>query len=210
MISNSPLKLDHIAISARTLEEGAAYVRNHLGVDVPAGGQHAAMGTHNLLMALGSDIFLEVIAVNPDAAPIDRPRWFNLDNFDGPPRIGTWVLNSPDLIASFKTFPISLGSAVPITRGSLSWLMAVTNTGKMPFEGMFPTLMQWPDGPHPASQMTDLGCRLVGLTITHPKAIEIQALLDGHVDMMDIHFNQNDDFSIRAEIQTPTGVKVIS
>ena len=53
------LALDHITIVAPTLEEGAGHVHDQIGIDMPAGGRHPEMGTHNLLLRLGDDVFLE-------------------------------------------------------------------------------------------------------------------------------------------------------
>ena len=39
--------LDHVTIGCASLAQGIAYVRERLGVEVPAGGQHPRMGTHN-------------------------------------------------------------------------------------------------------------------------------------------------------------------
>ena len=52
------LVLDHLAITARTLDEGVAWVREMLGIEMPPGGAHPRMGTHNRLMALGPSDFL--------------------------------------------------------------------------------------------------------------------------------------------------------
>lgn len=60
------LILDHITVVARSLDEGVAHVCDALGIKMPSGGAHPAMGTHNRLMALGPGFFLEVIAVDPD------------------------------------------------------------------------------------------------------------------------------------------------
>ena len=61
-----------------------------------AGGKHAHMGTHNRLLSLG-DLYLEVIAPDPEAPRPAWPRWFDLDNFDGPPRLTNWICRSDDL-----------------------------------------------------------------------------------------------------------------
>ena len=37
------------------------------------------MGTHNRLLGLGTNVYLEVIAIDTEAAPPARPRWFSLD-----------------------------------------------------------------------------------------------------------------------------------
>ncbi len=82
-------KLDHLAIVAPTLEEGVAYVEKTLGVPMAAGGKHPEMGTHNRLLRLGDDIYLEVIAVDPEAPRPERPRWFGLDDSEATVRRGT-------------------------------------------------------------------------------------------------------------------------
>lgn len=49
------MKLDHITVVARCLEEGLVHIPSAFGIEMPACGTHPQMGTHNLLMALGSD-----------------------------------------------------------------------------------------------------------------------------------------------------------
>lgn len=203
-----PLILDHIAVSARSLDDGVAHVREALGIDVPPGGEHPIMGTHNHLMALGPDLFLEVIAVDPDAAPPGRARWFGLDTFRGPPQLGTWVLATDDIRLALHAMPVTLGRAVPITRGDLSWLISVPDDGSMPYEGAFPTLIEWPDGT-PASRMPDLGCRLRSLTIEHPEAAVIEAALADRLDDPRIRIRVGSVKAIRAEIETPNGLRTL-
>ena len=47
------LVLDHIAVAAETLAEGAAHVEAALGVELSDIGVHDRMGTHNRLLGLG-------------------------------------------------------------------------------------------------------------------------------------------------------------
>src|SRR5690606_1359383 len=89
-------RFDHLAISARSLAEGAAKVERLLGVGTVPGGRHALMGTHNRLLSLGPTEYLEVIAIDPDAPDPGRPRWFRLDAFAGPPRLSNWVVAVDD------------------------------------------------------------------------------------------------------------------
>jgi len=58
------------------------------------GGRHVRYGTHNTLLGLGDDLYLEVIAKDPAAAPYDGPTWFGLDDFTG--RAAPWQLDLPD------------------------------------------------------------------------------------------------------------------
>ena len=71
--------LDHLVIAAADLEEGARWIEERIGVSLDAGGRHDTFGTHNRLLSLGPDSYLEVIAVDPDAPPPGRPKWFELD-----------------------------------------------------------------------------------------------------------------------------------
>ena len=68
------LGIDHIAISAGRLQEGVEYVEAALGVPLEAGGRHLRFGTHNRLLNLG-ELYLEVIAIDPQAEAPFAPRW---------------------------------------------------------------------------------------------------------------------------------------
>jgi len=59
--------LDHMTITAPSLEMGTEYVRRILGVEPQAGGEHPRMGTHNRFLKLGRKVYLEIIAVNQSA-----------------------------------------------------------------------------------------------------------------------------------------------
>lgn len=203
------LILDHIAIAARNLDEGVAHVRGALGIEVPPGGSHPAMGTHNRRVALGSALFLEIISVDPNAAAPNRARWFGLDDFDAAPRLGTWVLATNDIEETLAQMPKMVGRAVPITRGDLSWFISVPDGGSMPMEGAFPTLIEWPNG-SPANRMADLGCSLRSLTVEHPNANDIRAALVGRWHDPTVQIQQGPTKRLLAEIETPDGVRVLS
>src|SRR6187455_2140086 len=74
------IELDHIAVIAPSLAAGVAYVHDVLGVEPVTGGKHSLMGTHNCLLRIGEDVFMEVIAIDPDAPQPAVKRWFGLDD----------------------------------------------------------------------------------------------------------------------------------
>lgn len=59
--------VDHLVVAAAGLDAGTAWLEAHLGVPLAPGGRHAAMGTHNRLLRLGPRLYLELIAIDPDA-----------------------------------------------------------------------------------------------------------------------------------------------
>ncbi|WP_114390147.1 VOC family protein [Notoacmeibacter marinus] len=204
------LELDHLAIAAPDLVSGAAYVRDRLGVDIPPGGSHPKMGTHNRLMRLGDTEFLEVIAIDPDAQPPEQPRWYALDRQgDRPPFLSTWILRTDDLDAACAALPRAIGRPMTVSRGDLTWRITVPDDGSMPFEGTFPTIMQWPDGRTPGATMAERDCRLSKLTVTHPLADRIEAALAPHFADDRVLFRTGHASGLQAEIETPEGSRVL-
>lgn len=156
-------QLDHLVIAARTLGEGIGQVSRRLGVEPVAGGRHAFMGTHNALLSLGPLCFLEVIAVDPDAPAPDCPRWFGLDDFQGPPRLVHWVART----GKIDRFCPADHRVVAMARGEFRWRFALALDGRLPLNGAVPALIQWQDGSHPCNRLPDHGLRLRRLSVAH-------------------------------------------
>ncbi|HMO72544.1 MAG TPA: VOC family protein, partial [Paracoccaceae bacterium] len=152
-------RLDHLAVTARDLDAGAAAVEALMGVAPSAGGQHAAMATHNRLWSLG-DVYLEVIAPDPAAVPPGRPRWFRLDERAGRPALTNWVAACDDLDAALARAPAGAGVATDLARGDLRWRMGVPDDGRLPFGDAFPALIEWQGAAHPRDLLPDRGLRL--------------------------------------------------
>lgn len=207
--------LDHLTVAALTREQGVAHVQRRLGVVVPAGGAHPLMATHNCLMRLGEGVFLEIIAPDPSATP-KRPRWFSLDDpamlasLERSPRLINWVVRVPDLAEALGAFDGVAGEAVRVTRGSLSWLISVPPDGSMPFDGAFPTLIEWPAGPHPASRMADLDCRIERLAIEHPDSARLGGMLDPIFSDDRVAISRGAAIRLRATIRTPHGPRELT
>lgn len=202
------LTLDHLAVSARTLDEGAAWVEMALGVPLAPGGKHPHMGTHNRLLGLG-DLYLEVIAIDPAAAKPAHPRWFDLDRFTGPPRLTNWICRTDDLDAALAAAPPGTGTATDLSRGDYRWRFAIPATGRLPFDDRFPALIQWQGDLHPARTLRDHGIRLTGLQITHPEAPALRTALQGLTDPR-IRIGRGPTPAIRATFDTPSGTRVLT
>jgi hypothetical protein len=200
------LRLDHLAVSAATLACGVAAVEAALGLPLGPGGQHPHMATHNRLLGLG-DVYLEVIAADPDAPAPAWPRWFDLDRFTGVPRLTNWIAACDDLVAALGAAPAGTGAAVDLARGDLRWRMAVPGNGCLPFDGAYPALIEW-QGPHPATRLPDVGARLHRLEVAHPEAAALRAALAGWSDPR-VVIVPGAQKALRAEIATPHGMRAL-
>ncbi|WP_255743931.1 VOC family protein [uncultured Aliiroseovarius sp.] len=169
-------QIDHLVVSSATLAEGVALIEDLLAVPMTGGGEHPLMGTHNALLSLGPETYLEVIAINPDAPAPDRARWFDLDYFTGPARLTNWALRVPDLQGALHRAPNGMGDAVALERGAYAWDMAIPIDGRLPFSGCAPGLLSW-KGAQPAPDLADHGLRLAALEITHPEADALSVAL---------------------------------
>ncbi|MEJ2157032.1 MAG: VOC family protein [Desulfobacteraceae bacterium] len=209
-------KIDHLVIGARTLSEGVNYVREHLGVEMPYGGVHTKMGTHNHLMCTGNDTFLEIIAINHAIDPPGRPRWFGLDDpfirqqIDTQPSLLTWVVNTGNInhLIQRSTFP--LGKPVSISRGNLSWYFGLPDDGRLLAGGMLPYVIEWRTDTHPSANMADLGCNLDRLEIFHPYPRWLRSVLSsiGASDIVQIFsLPKNEPPYMIAYINAPQGIR---
>ncbi len=202
------IDLDHLAVAGGTLAEAEAHVAQSLGVPLQPGGEHAVFHTHNSLLGLEDGLYLEAIAVNPAAPTPDRARWFDLDRFSGPPRLGNWICRCDDLDGVLEALPEGFGEPVALRRGDLSWRMAVPRNGLLPFDNCAPALMQWEGEAHPAARLTASGCRLGALEVCHPEADALAALLAPILDDARIGFRVG-AAALTARFVTPTGAKVL-
>ena len=196
-------------MSAVTLAEGVAMVEEALGVALAGGGEHPHMATHNRLLGLG-DVYLEVIAADPGAPGPAGPRWFDLDNFTGAPRLTNWVARSDDIAAAVAGSPAGVGVPVALQRGEYRWDMAVPANGKLPFDGAFPALIQWHGALHPVQALPDAGVRLIRLEIAHPQADDLRAALAGRLDDPRVVIVQGAVKAMQASFATPHGLRVLA
>ena len=169
--------IDHLVVAAATLEQGADWCERTLGVAPAAGGKHVGIGTHNRLLSIASAAFaqayLEIIAIDPDAPPPQRPYWFGLDSaamqarLHESPRLVHAVARVDALderLAALGRLGVHAGRALAAQRGDLRWRIAVRDDGQLLYGGALPTLIEWGDR-HPSSQLPPSPVALTALAL---------------------------------------------
>jgi hypothetical protein len=164
------------------------------------------MGTHNRLLSLGERVYLEVIAPDPDAPPISRPRWFGVDQASSSahPRLAAWVARTDDI---HNVALPEMGAVEAMSRAGLAWLMTVTEDGSVPLAGAVPSLIQRSSSAHPASALPDAGLRLRRLRIHHPAPAQVLAAFArmGLAPVPAVAVFHSSVCTLVAEIDTPAG-----
>ncbi|MDO9708424.1 VOC family protein [Paracraurococcus lichenis] len=174
-------EIDHIVLGARTLEEGAAFIEQHLGVRPRKGGTHEGFGTHNMLLGLGRGTYLEIIA--PDPAQPDPPhgRPFDLDDpslkvaLEAEPRLIAWVARTPLLDAVVARLGHRAGEVKEMSRADLHWRMAFPPQ-RQDMDNLIPALIEW-KGEGASSRIPDSHVRLLQLEAEHPEAEAVRTAL---------------------------------
>jgi len=149
---------DHLVIGARTLDEGVAWCEATLGIVPPAGGRHALMSTHNRVFAAATSAapraYVEIIAIDPQAPPPARTRWYDLDDtrlqaaLARGPRLIHWVLACDDIDERCRRLAgigLDRGRVLDVERatpeGPLRWRISVRDDGARLVDGALPTLI---------------------------------------------------------------------
>ncbi len=210
-------EIDHIAVIAPDLGTGVAWVREVLGVEMPAGGKHPEMGTHNRLVGLGPDVYLEVIAIDPEAPQPLHSRWFGLDDRDAVERhwregrrLRGYVARCTDIATTIGDRGETFGAPMRVSRGDRWWLFAVRTDGEVPLGGAAPCLIDWLEGGTPAPTMPDLGLRLQSLSVETPDPDATHAALDAIGMVRKPNISRGPEVRLAATIATPRGGRVLS
>jgi hypothetical protein len=175
--------LDHIVLGCSDLVHGSAWLERFLGVVLSEVGVHAHMGTHNRMVALGHDRYLELIAINPDAPPPPMPRWFGLDTRDVQeriaqrPRLLGWVVRTSKIDYLSEETAGLLGGIHAMERGQFKWRITLPADGHPVEAGLVPTLIQWDVPVHPCQSLLEQNCRLEWMEAAHPQPDKIRGLL---------------------------------
>jgi len=174
-------RVDHLVFATLDLDRGVEHIEDLLGVRPTPGGRHLGRGTHNALLALGADVYLEIIAPDPEQPDPSTPRAFGLDRLKEPGLVA-WAAGTNDVDsvrARAEASAILLGSAQNGSRQRadgvmLSW--RYTDPATVVADGLIPFFIDWGKSPHPALTAPQ-GARLVALRAEHPDPASLQRQL---------------------------------
>lgn len=205
-------RIDHLAFAATDLKEGIQYIEELLGVSVQPGGKHPAWGTHNVLLALGPAVFLEIIAPDPEREDAAVPPLFGINQLTEP-KLTAWAAKEYRLterLARLQQAGITFGAQQSGRRQTpdgriLQWHLSdpLTVVG----DGVIPFLIDWGQTAHPATAMPQQ-CRLLDLRIEHPQAQKIMDILR-LLDLGEMTVTVAAEPALIATIQCPRGKVVV-
>lgn len=211
MTAASLAEIDHLVFAAPTLAQGIEHIADLTGATPRPGGKHAGMGTHNALVKLGEQLYLEIIAIDPAGDKPTRKRWFDLDDGNlmadlvDRPRLIHWVARTRDLEFAAKHAGYDPGTILPFARGEYRWRITVPEDGKRPGRGVLPTLIQW-ESSHPADALPESGLALAQLAASHPEPALVRRSLDRLGLSDDIRVTFDRDARLAVMLRTPRGL----
>lgn len=198
--------IDHLVYVCDHLERGIQQINDLLGVAPVISGKHLAWGTHNALLALGSECYFEVIAPDPEQKL--EATIFNFQAYTEP-KLLTWGYRPNDIYTTHQighahNWPfgnILTGSRSKPDGSSLSW--EITDLNTVLFDGILPFLIHWNQSIHPAPSLPQ-GCRLHSLRAEHPQIGELQSAL-ATLDI-DLAISYGETPQLIATIESPKGL----
>ena len=211
------LKLDHITVIAPSLAEGVSHVRTCLDLDVPFGQRHAYMGTHNHLLQLGDTVYLEIVALDPEADGPGRPRWFGLDDqnkvrsdWEEGRRLRGWVARTDAIEIIIAGHGGIFGEKVPLPAVNPSFDFAIPHDGSLPLDGAAPSIIDRRGKPRSMATIADLGARLRSFTLEHPDPAAVEALYRAMALDRPPAIGRGPSLRYRAQIETPAGPRELT
>ena len=180
------------------------------------------MGTHNRLLSLGPQCYLELIAIDPAGQPPFMKRWFGMDTADvrdriaARPRLIGWVARTGEIDAlALKTGGL-LGAVHAMERGDEAekyrWRITIPADGYPIEAGLVPNLIQWDVPFHPCDRLPDQQCRFEWMEAAHPNPAKVTYLLSEMGLEKTLTLTPTPPYSgmtLCAYIRTPAGVKTL-
>jgi hypothetical protein len=175
------------------------------------------MGTYNHLLQLGDTVYLEIVALDPEADGPGRPRWFGLDDqkkvrsdWDEGRRLRGWVARTDAIDAIIAGHRGIFGEKVPLPAVNSSFDFAIPDDGSLPLDGAAPSIIDRRGKPRSMATIADLGARLRSFTLEHPDPAAVEALYRAMSVDRPPTIDRGSKLRYHAQIETPTGLKELS
>ena len=203
--------IDHLVYAVHDLQEGIAYFENILGVQATIGGKHLEKGTHNALISLGDNSYLEIIARDPDSN-IEDPLWMGLTVLSEP-KLTRWAIHSENLLRDAKiltektnkNFIISKGSRETTSGKTLTWDMILPFA--LPEVDPIPFVLDWSNSELHPSDVLQNKCGLKEVIINYPDHLTLSSIFSAIE--VETTIKASDQISINAVLECPKGIIII-
>lgn len=207
---SSITNLDHLIYAVPDLHKGMEEIENLFGIKPIIGGQHSGFGSWNALVSLGPEIYLEILAPDPQQVDV-QAKWLGLENLTAP-KITRWAAKTEQIekmTVHAKKEGLDLGTIFPGSRTKpngtvLNWKL--TNPTINPGDGIIPFLIDWGNSEHPETHLPK-GCQLMKMEALHPAPEKIQQSLKKL--NLDVEVKQGKESELIATIQTPKGIVLL-
>ena len=204
------LELDHVIYAGRDLEPMMGEFARLTGMTPAMGGRHPGLGTMNALASLGTNVYFELLAVDPSQPPGDN--WGARIDALPFPRLFGYMLRSRELEAVRKTL-LRHGIGADLFDASrdtpegktLRWRLLVPHDN--PLGDFVPKCIDWLDTVHPATT-TVPGCTFESFEMGHPRAEVLRSLLRALGAELAVEYADRPYF--RLLIRTPKGPLVLT
>jgi hypothetical protein len=183
------LLIDHIIYAHPDLDAAVSAIEDRFGVRAAGGGQHPGRGTHNKVLGLGPQTYLEIIAPDPTQSEPSEPRPYGVEGITRGQLVG-WALACEDIekaVARARSRGFDPGEAVDGQRVSptgtlLQWRVSRNaQTG-----GLVPFLINWGETSHPAVDAAP-GLVLLSVHLEHPEPGLLTTALEAVGADVDVH-----------------------
>ena len=199
--------VDHLIWGVADLEDGIAHLERLTGVRAAVGGSHPNRGTRNGILALGTRQYIEVLAPDPKQPHVDTPRVTLLKQLQTP-RLMTWCALGENVDALARQVQGAGETVDEIRDGArerpdgvmLRWrnLYIAGHQGDV-----IPYVIEWGKGvPHPSGDAPQ-GGTLQLLTLHHPEASRMNALLEALG--LSLRVEPGPTAQLTAQLDTPHG-----
>lgn len=202
--------IDHIVYGVENLEKGMEQLFQITGVHPVMGGKHLEYGTHNALLGLGQEIYLELIALDPENRDVAN-KWMGIELLNSP-KVIRWAMKSEDIIMQaniLSGYKPDLGIIRDGRRrrpdgSELSWKLTLPESNSE--VEICPFLIDWGDSPHPADNLIS-ECSINKINFYHPEPKLMQNLLT--LLSFDTGVIESGKERITVTLNTPNGEVVI-